>query len=88
MFETIAIKTDAQGICTLALNRPAKRNAMSAQMMDELHAAASELGQDGRVRAIILCANGDVFCAGGDLAWMQEQMRATAVTRATEAQAV
>ena len=85
MFETIAIKTDAQGICTLALNRPAKRNAMSAQMMDELHTAASELGQDARVRAIILCANGDVFCAGGDLAWMQEQMQATAVTRATEA---
>ena len=42
--ETIRIETDARGIATLWLARPDKHNALSAQMIDELTAAAGELG--------------------------------------------
>jgi enoyl-CoA hydratase/carnithine racemase len=35
-FDTIDSETDAQGVCTVWLNRPEKHNALSAQMIDEL----------------------------------------------------
>ena len=79
--QTIRIETDARGIATLWLARPDKHNALSAQMIDELTEAAGRLGADTGVRAVILAAEGKSFCAGGDLAWMQEQMTADAATR-------
>ncbi|KGJ23285.1 crotonase/enoyl-CoA hydratase family protein [Paracoccus sanguinis] len=79
--ETIRIETDARGVATLWLARADKHNALSAQMIDELTAAAGELGADPAVRAVILAAEGKSFCAGGDLSWMQAQMTADAATR-------
>ena len=86
--QTIRIETDARGIATLWLARPEKHNALSAQMIDELTEAACRLGDDTGVRAVILAAEGKSFCAGGDLAWMQEQMTADAATRSAGAQAL
>jgi methylglutaconyl-CoA hydratase len=54
-------------------------------MMDELTAAAGQLGDDPGVRAVVLCAEGPTFCAGGDLAWMQAQAAADGPRRAAEA---
>lgn len=79
--ETIRIETDHRGVATLWLARADKHNALSARMIDELTEAASTLGTDPEVRAVVLAAEGRTFCAGGDLAWMQEQMRADAATR-------
>lgn len=84
-YQTIRIETDARGVATLTLARPEKRNALSAQMIAELTQAAETLGADPLVRVVVLAALGDSFCAGGDLAWMQEQMAADGATRATEA---
>jgi methylglutaconyl-CoA hydratase len=84
-YQTIRIETDARGVATLTLARPEKRNALSALMIAELTQAAEHLGADPAVRAVILAAEGDSFCAGGDLGWMQEQMAADGVTRAAEA---
>lgn len=85
MFETITISTDKRGVATLTLNRPEKHNAMSGQMITELTEAASQLGQDDAVRAVVLAAAGKTFCAGGDLGWMQDQMAADKKTRFVEA---
>ncbi|WP_323007594.1 crotonase/enoyl-CoA hydratase family protein [Pseudorhodobacter sp.] len=84
-YQTIRVETDARGVATLTLARPEKRNAMSAQMIAELTQAAQSLGADATVRVVILAAEGDSFCAGGDLVWMQAQMAADGVTRAAEA---
>jgi methylglutaconyl-CoA hydratase len=84
-FQTIQHEIDPRGVATLTLVRPDKRNAMSAQMIDELTQAAFALGADPAVRVVILAAAGDSFCAGGDLGWMQDQMAADDATRATEA---
>ncbi|MDO5658070.1 MAG: crotonase/enoyl-CoA hydratase family protein [Paracoccus sp. (in: a-proteobacteria)] len=81
MFETIRITTDPRGVATLTLARPDKHNALSAQMIRELTEAAAQLGADKTVRVVILAAEGKSFCAGGDLGWMQDQMRADAETR-------
>ncbi|MGP9788452.1 crotonase/enoyl-CoA hydratase family protein [Roseinatronobacter sp. NSM] len=85
MFDTLTIDTDARGVATLALARPEKHNALSAQMIAELTAAAAQLGADDAVRVVVLTGTGKSFCAGGDLGWMQDQMRADTATRATEA---
>lgn len=87
-YETIAIEHDTRGVATLTLARPEKHNALSALMIKELTAAAHALGQDPTVRAVLLRAQGTSFCAGGDLGWMQDQMKADPVTRGREAKAL
>lgn len=84
-YETIETAIDGRGVATLTLARPEKRNAMSSVMIDELDAAARMLGGDPDVRAIVLAARGPVFCAGGDLAWMREQIQADRAQRIREA---
>jgi methylglutaconyl-CoA hydratase len=85
MFETLSIATDARGVAVLTLDRTDKHNALSAQMIGELSAAARQLALDDAVRVVVLRAAGKTFCAGGDLVWMQEQMAADAQTRFNEA---
>lgn len=84
-FETLSLETDDRGVTTLALNRPEKHNAMSGPMIAELTQATKMLARDDTVRVVVLTGQGRSFCAGGDLAWMQEQMAADAETRGREA---
>ena len=83
--DTIDISLDQRGVATLTLSRADKHNALSAEMMDALTDAVGRLGADGRVRAVILAAQGASFCAGGDLGWMRSQMDAAPEDRAREA---
>jgi len=88
MFETIDVTTDARGVAVLTLARAEKHNALSAQMIGELTEVAMQLATDDTVRVVVLTGTGKTFCAGGDLAWMQEQMAADAATRFREARAL
>ncbi|MCB1390026.1 MAG: enoyl-CoA hydratase/isomerase family protein, partial [Rhodobacteraceae bacterium] len=63
-FTTLAV--DADGIATLSLNRPDKRNALNAAMVDELIDIFTVIPRAG-VRAVVLRAEGPHFCAGLDL---------------------
>lgn len=85
MTETIRTEVDARGVAHLWLARAEKHNALSAQMMDEITAAIGALGADPAVRVVVLAAEGESFCAGGDLKWMQAQMNASAEERAAGA---
>jgi methylglutaconyl-CoA hydratase len=76
---------DDRGVVTLTLDRPEKRNALSAALIDALSEAAARLGADPAARVIVLTGAGDSFCAGGDLAWMVEQFDADRATRMAEA---
>jgi enoyl-CoA hydratase/carnithine racemase len=67
-YQHLLVKTD-DGITTVTLNRPEKRNALAAEVMVELTQAMREIG-DTDARGVILAANGPVFSAGhnfGDL---------------------
>lgn len=86
--ETARLSTDKRGVITLTLTRGDKRNALSAQMIAEVTHAAKAISRDPGARAAILAAEGDAFCAGGDLRWMQEQMAADQNTRRREATAI
>ncbi|MEL6608058.1 MAG: crotonase/enoyl-CoA hydratase family protein [Pseudomonadota bacterium] len=70
MSEPIVTTEVSEGIATVTLNRPAKKNAMSLEMFEALPEAAANLGPD--VRAVILTGAGGAFCAGLDLAAMME----------------
>ena len=54
-------------VAVLTLNRPAARNSLSEALLGLLGATLSELAKDKHVRAVVLAANGPVFCAGHDL---------------------
>ena len=54
-------------VVTLTLNRPAKRNALSAKVRDGLVAELAKAAGDDGVGAVLLAAAGDHFCAGFDL---------------------
>ncbi|AGT09429.1 crotonase/enoyl-CoA hydratase family protein [Paracoccus aminophilus] len=88
MFKTIRITREDRGLARLELARPAKHNALSAQMIAELTEAAQMLGADPQIRVVVLAAEGPSFCAGGDLGWMQEQMAADSATRRSAARAL
>ena len=83
--EAIRLEVDRRGVASLVLARPDKHNALSAPMMEELTQAAEKLGRNPAVRVVVLRAEGESFCAGGDLEWMRQQMRADGATRAREA---
>ena len=76
-YETLEVRIDLRDVAHVALNRPATRNAMGAEMIAELTDLARTLGAEARIRAIVLSGTGKVFCAGGDLGWMREQFAAS-----------
>lgn len=55
------------GIAVVTMNRPAKRNSLSLQMMRDLDAALAALAPDREMRAVVLRGEGPAFCAGHDL---------------------
>ena len=57
-------------VAWLWLNRPERRNALDANLLDQLDQAFRALGTDEGVRAVVLAARGRAFCAGLDLAWL------------------
>src|SRR5262245_39934928 len=61
------------GIARVTLNHPAKRNALSLALMQELTACLRALGEVPETRVVILAANGAAFCAGHDLRELMER---------------
>ena len=70
MYETLEI-TQTGSVAFVNLNRPAARNAMNRQMVQELLDYFRAIRDDRSVRVVVLGANGPVFCAGGDIKEMQ-----------------
>lgn len=68
---TLQVRTE-RGVCTLTLNRPEVRNAMSLAMVNELLQALQAAEQDATVRAVVLRGAGGHFCAGGDISDMAQ----------------
>lgn len=55
------------GIVTITLNRPEKKNAINATMWNELIDVFTEVGENTKDRAVVLTGAGDAFCSGADL---------------------
>jgi enoyl-CoA hydratase/carnithine racemase len=60
-------------VCVLTLNRPAARNALSADMKRALLELLPQLGRDPDVGCVLLSGAGGAFCAGADTRGMQQE---------------
>jgi methylglutaconyl-CoA hydratase len=72
MSEALVLSTISDGVARLTLNRPDKRNALTRELLAELLARLREIAARTDVRCVVLGASGPWFCAGMDLAQMQD----------------
>lgn len=63
----LSLDRAADGVATLTLTDPDRRNAMGEEMAAEMIAAAAALARDPGVRALVVTGAGKGFCAGADL---------------------
>lgn len=61
----------ADHVAVLTLDRPERRNALTLEALDELHAAVME-SVDAGARALVLTGSGGHFCAGADLTELED----------------
>ena len=69
--EDLLARVDA-GVAVLTMNRPARRNALTAAMLEALAATLSRVERDEEVGCVVLTGAGGAFCAGGDVKAMAE----------------
>lgn len=67
----ILLRSDADGIATLTLNRPAQRNGLSMDLMGEIITSLAAIDADPAVRVVVIAGAGPAFCAGHDLKEMR-----------------
>lgn len=72
MSETLVNYHTEDRIGYITLNRPEKRNALNAEMVTALKNAFAQAESDENCKIIVLQANGEAFCAGADLAYLQQ----------------
>ena len=63
------------GVATVTLNRPEKRNAFDPKMIGELTIAFERLEQDPSVQVAVLQGSGKAFSAGADINYMQDMVK-------------
>lgn len=64
---SVVVSYPRPGVRELALTRPDRLNAMTVEMVQELHDALTEAERDARCRVVVLTGTGRGFCAGLDL---------------------
>ena len=69
-FETILVRTEADKVGVITLNRPKALNALNDQLMDELGQALAAFDADPAIGCIILTGSEKAFAAGADIAAM------------------
>jgi len=72
--EPYVVSVNEGGVVRLTLNRPARFNALSLEMIAAIERELEAIGRDPSARVVVLAAEGRGFCAGHDL----KEMRAHA----------
>ncbi len=70
--EPLVIVTREDQAAILTLNRPAKKNAMSDALLEQLIAAVRHAGTDDDVRAIVIRGSGSCFTSGRDTSQFEQ----------------
>ncbi|MGV0645725.1 enoyl-CoA hydratase-related protein [Mycolicibacterium sp. XJ2546] len=65
--EPVLRSTDTDGVRTLTLNRPARKNAINPQLWEELADALRAAARDTDLRALVITGAGGAFCSGADI---------------------
>jgi methylglutaconyl-CoA hydratase len=72
MTEPLVLYSVSNRIATISLNRPDKRNALNAELVQLLTETLLEASEDDQVKVIIIKAIGPAFSAGADLEYLQQ----------------
>lgn len=64
------------GIARVTLNRPEKRNALDAELVNELREAIVASSSDNKCRVVLITGAGKDFCSGADLAGIDKSVQA------------
>jgi len=67
IYQTLIVTREPDGLVLCTLNRPERLNAMSPELVDELHLFLDRLHDDTSARVVLLRGAGRGFCAGLDL---------------------
>lgn len=78
---TIRVQQGSDGIATVLLDRPKKRNAFTLEMYRQFGAAIDALDADDSVRCIVVRGAGGAFCAGSDIGGFDEERGDAQVAR-------
>ncbi|HEX7298669.1 MAG TPA: enoyl-CoA hydratase/isomerase family protein [Solirubrobacteraceae bacterium] len=70
--QALVLQSVHEGVLTLTLNRPARRNAIDPALRDALAAELDAAASDPAVRGVVLAGAGGAFCAGADLGRLDE----------------
>ncbi len=65
--EDLLLSQVRDGVATVTLNNPDRLNALSEEMISQLHKALIAISKDRGIRCVILQGSGRAFCAGHDL---------------------
>ncbi|MCV7441694.1 enoyl-CoA hydratase/isomerase family protein [Mycobacterium paraense] len=65
--EPVLLSQDRDGVRTLTLNRPRRKNAINPELWTSLRDALGEAGRDRSVRALVITGAGGSFCSGADI---------------------
>lgn len=82
MQEPLVLRETQGHIAILTLNRPARLNPLSTDMLAALHDELRSIKDDAAVRVVVLRGAGKAFCAGHDLAEMQAMRGSSAPEQA------
>jgi enoyl-CoA hydratase/carnithine racemase len=63
----VLLSSDRDGVRTLTLNRPQRKNAIDTELWAALQDALTAAGNDEDVRALVLTGAGGAFCSGADI---------------------
>jgi len=65
--DSILLREDRDGVCTLTMNRPQQMNLLTGEMLEALQQAFDSLIDNREIRVVVLTGAGKGFCAGHDL---------------------
>ncbi|WP_330255651.1 enoyl-CoA hydratase [Nocardia sp. NBC_00565] len=65
--DSVLLCTDDNGVRTLTLNRPRRKNAINSTLWTALRDALDAAGNDRGVRALVITGAGGAFCSGADI---------------------
>ena len=86
---SLLVEVDSErGVATLTLNRPDRRNALDAALVDHLRSALADLSQRDDVRVLVLRGAGPDFCAGADLREVRASIDAGVMTSLADARSL
>ena len=72
LVSTLVVEQLEDGLLTLVMNRPERRNALNAELCRSLVEALQRAAQASEVRAVLLKGAGGTFCVGGDVKAMAQ----------------